>query len=108
MKENFLYTDLQALDKDLKKIGEFQAHKYGIYHMCAGPGDTIYTCASDSTICHWKFSLEEFSSGSQGKFCLLSELKGHMEPPWKMQFFNNRLYSADEMGEVSAYSQCTL
>lgn len=72
--------------------------------MCAGPEDTIYTCASDSTICHWKcLSSVEKLTTEKAQFKLLNILKGHLEPPWKLQFFENKLFSADELGEVNAY-----
>ncbi|CAL8118316.1 unnamed protein product [Orchesella dallaii] len=94
-------------DKDLNAQGEFQAHPYPIYHMCSGAGSTFYSSASDSIICHWECPAipsspvpVKDSSLQVMEYTLLSSLKGHLEPPWRLQFFNNRLFSGDTYGEI--------
>ncbi|ODN04111.1 Katanin p80 WD40 repeat-containing subunit B1 [Orchesella cincta] len=94
-------------DKDLNAQGEFQAHPYPIYHMCSGPDSTFYSSASDSIICHWQCPSKPISSLKSepvpevvSEYTLLSSLEGHLEPPCRLQFFNNRLFSGDSLGEI--------
>ncbi|CAL8118320.1 unnamed protein product [Orchesella dallaii] len=64
--------------------------------MTPGSGSTFYTSSSDCAIKHW-------DEAGDGSFKLLATLEGHNEPPRKLRFFNGRLYSGDEKGDVKVW-----
>jgi hypothetical protein len=80
---------------DLQVVGETFAHEYGMYDMTGGSGSQFYTSCSDCVIHQWELNPKD------GSIVLLDMLRGHQEPPSRLRYVGNRLYSGDSTGQVN-------